>query len=410
MTGFFLGAALLLLLAAALVLWRRDGKPRAADRDDPNLGWYQQRREELEGAVAGASGAPADASETLLEDARLRLLEDGALAGRAQVAAGARRFPAWLLVLGIVLFPALIYVQTGALEDVLIQRELSSITPEDGDAAREALLQRIEKRSAQRLDNLQYLSLLGRLYMAAEDYPAASRSFEALVAQAPEDPQALALVAQARFLAAGRQLDEGAQLFAERALAVDPDQRTALGLLGMASFEREAYGAAVSYWTRLQALEEPGSAGFQMLGEVIDVALSRGQLAGDQLAVTPAGQESDADAPGVSVVISLGEELSADPQATVFVFARRADASGGMPIAVRRLQAADLPATLRLGDADTMAGQRLSDVQSVRVTAQLSANGQPGEANALYVGASDPVSPMDPASEVVIQLLPPARS
>jgi cytochrome c-type biogenesis protein CcmH len=64
-----------------------------------------------------------------------------------------------------------------------------------------------------------------------------------------------------------------------------------------------------------------------------------------------------------------------------------------MPIAVRRLRAADLPLTLRLSDSDAMAGQRLSEAGPVQVSAQLSANGQPGAANALFSGAAaDPVA------------------
>jgi cytochrome c-type biogenesis protein CcmH len=62
-----------------------------------------------------------------------------------------------------------------------------------------------------------------------------------------------------------------------------------------------------------------------------------------------------------------------------------------MPIAVRRLTAAELPVTLRLSDADSMAGQVLSDAGDVVVSAQLSRNGQPGEANAPISAAPNPV-------------------
>jgi cytochrome c-type biogenesis protein CcmH len=164
-----------------------------------------------------------------------------------------------------------------------------------------------------------------------------------LAQKAPEDPQALAMAAQARFLAADRQLDGEAQLLAERALAVDPGQRTALGLLGMASFENEAYAAAINYWGRLQAQEAPGSPGYDMLEQVIAVAAERGGLS----TAVVAAPTVDESAPGISVSLALPEDHQTDPQAVVFVFARRAGAQGGMPIAVRRLQAAQLPLTLR---------------------------------------------------------------
>lgn len=379
MIGFFLGVGGLCFLAAAILLIHKQSVPRAADASDPNLGWYVQRETELHGEDA-----------KLLDDARLRLLEDAdapalnSPSPAPNTLLGSRNLALALLV-SVLAIAGFLYQQTGSLEDVLIYEELSQLTPQDSDATREALLQRIAARSRQKEDNLQYLGLLGQLYMAGEDFPAARESFGLLAEKAPEDPQALAMAAQARFLAADRQLDMDAQLLAERALAVDPAQRTALGLLGMASFENGAYGAAINYWSRLQAQEAPGSPGYEMLAQVIARAQERGGVVIDAAPVLNAVDGT----PGVSVVLAAEESL--DPNAVVFVFARRAGAQGGMPIAVRRLQGADLPTTLRLSDGDSMAGQLLSDAGEVVVSAQVSANGQPGLANAVFSGTAEPV-------------------
>jgi len=259
---FFAGACLLLLVAAAVLLRRRVQAPRAADADDPNLAWYRSRSEELE-----------DADPQLVEEARLRLLEDGVEAGayRSDTRRGRlSTIAVWML---LAVGAGVVYWQTGALEDVLIYRQLENIRPEDGEAARVALLGRIARRSEARPDNLQYLGLLGRLYMAGEDFGAAAEAYGRLAQAAPEDPQALAMAAQARFLAADRVLDPTAQLYAERALAVDPRQRTALGLLGMASFERGAYAAATNYWERLLAMEDPASPAYEMLDGVVGIQI-----------------------------------------------------------------------------------------------------------------------------------------
>ncbi|WP_439100543.1 c-type cytochrome biogenesis protein CcmI [Congregibacter sp.] len=378
MTGFLLGAAVLCVIAAAFLLSRRNTAPRAADGSDPNLGWYAQREAELQGE-----------DEKLLDDARLRLLEDAAAAeGNAPApGSGGRRLGVFLL-LAVVFSAGLIYQQTGSLEDVLIYEELSELTPQDSDATREALLARIAARSRAREDNLQYLGLLGQLYMAGEDYAPAREAFGLLAEKAPEDPQALAMAAQARFLAADRQLDADAQLLAERALAVDPEQRTALGLLGMASFEEGLYGAAINYWGRLQAQEAAESPGYEMLAQVIAVARERGGIApGNQ---APQGAEDRG--PGISVALDLPGEEPLDPRAIVFVFARPVGARGGMPIAVRRFQAGQLPTRLRLSDGDSMAGQLLSEAGEVVVSAQISLNGQPGVANAAFTGVGQPVT------------------
>jgi cytochrome c-type biogenesis protein CcmH len=391
-SGFIAGAVVFLILGAGIILLRRGEGLRPADAQDPNLDWYRQRELELQ--------AVDTEGEQLLEDAQLRLLEDGTSNARDPLAPAKSAVPRLALVLVVVVLSSLIYLRTGSIEDVMIFHELNALTPEDGEAARTALLGRIQARSEARPDNLQYLSLLGRLYMAAEDFPAASDSFGRLADKAPEDPQALALAAQARFLAADRTLDSKAQLLAEQALAVDPEQRTALSLLGMASFERGAFGAAVNYWERLQAFEAPGSSSYQVLGDVIALARERGGLEVDT--AQPAQESSAAQGPGISVALSLAGEAP-DPQATVFVFARPAD-RGGMPVAVRRLRAADLPVTLRLVDGDAMAGQLLSEAGAVLVSAQLSANGQPGMANALFSGVAGPVTAGGTDATVSIEL------
>ena len=415
MTGFLLAALALFLLALGILAWRRDG-PRDADRDDPNLHWYRQRARELgEGAGygnnEGAEPGNEPGNEALREEARLRLLEDTlpdarpATAADSSAAAGLGRVP--LLALGAVLLllSAAIYRHTGALEDVLIHRDLARLKPGDGALARARLMQRIAARSAAREDNLQYLDLLGQLHMADENYRAASAHFARLAARAPQDPRAQAMAAQAQFLAAGRVLDDRARLLAERALAVDPRQRTALGLLGMAAFEAGSYRVAASYWERLQAQETPASPAYKMLGDVLALARQRGGL------VAPADEAAPLDktaagghSAGISVSLAFAEGVAAEPGATVFVFARPASARGGMPIAVRRLSAGDLPLTLRLSDADSMAGQLLSAAGAVRVSAQLSVNGQPGLANARLSGAAGPVAVGGAEASVTIVL------
>lgn len=410
MSGFLLAALALFLLALGILAWRRDG-PRDADRDDPNLHWYRQRARELgEGAGHGNNEGAEPGNEALRAEARLRLLEDTLPDARPATAAdssaaGLGRAP--LLALGAVLLllSAAIYRHTGALEDVLIHRDLARLKPGDGAPARARLMQRIAARSAVREDNLQYLDLLGQLHMADENYRAASAHFARLAARAPQDPRAQAMAAQAQFLAAGRVLDDRARLLAERALAVDPRQRTALGLLGMAAFEAGSYRAAASYWERLQAQETPASPAYKMLGDVLALARQRGGLVAPADAAAPLDKTAaGGHSAGISVSLAFAEGVAAEPGATVFVFARPAAARGGMPIAVRRLSAGDLPLTLRLSDADSMAGQLLSAAGAVRVSAQLSVNGQPGLANARLSGAAGPVAVGGAEASVTIVL------
>jgi cytochrome c-type biogenesis protein CcmH len=260
----------------------------------------------------------------------------------------------------------------------------------------------IRARIEQRPENLEYTVLLGRFAMQEQDYASAVRYFDALVAAAPGDAAALAYAAQASYLAAGRQLDNPARLRAEQALAVDPHQRTALGLLGMASFEQGQYRAAVAYWERLLAVEPPGSPSHQMIASVIDTA--RGRLTG------AGGPQAAAASVGVTIEVSLPEGAAIDPAATVFVLARDGAGNSRMPIAVQRVSAGQLPLSVRLDDGNSMAGQKISSYEAVRVEVQVSPDGTPGAAKATWLGQAGPLTPGGSSAPVAIQLSPNPQS
>ena len=206
---------------------------------------------------------------------------------------------------------------------------------------------------------------------------------------------------------------------AEQALAIDPHQRTALGLLGMAAFEQQQYRAAISYWQRLLVVEQPGSDGARMIASVIETARQRLVATGElpdtaAVAVADTGIDSGATAeitageatPGVTVRVELPQGAELAPSDTVFVLARNADSDSRMPIAVQRLQAAQLPLTLRLDDSNSMAGQKLSGTESIVVVVQVSPNGTPGEASATWLGKGGPLAPSLDLAPVEIVLQP----
>ena len=394
MTVFIVGSTLLVLLSGAFFLFpKRYSGGADEDLERANLEWFRLRQREL--AREGA--------EDLAEDAQLRLLEDeqasAAPAAAAKVSQGG--FPGWLLLIGIALFSAGLYYKTGSVQDVLITRELRSLDENSTPEQMQALMQSIERRAAQRPQNLDYTALLGRFYMGQQDYARATALYDELSVAAPQDAQALAYAAQASYLAAGRVLDDGARMRAEQALAIDPHQRTALGLLGMASYEQQQYRAAIEYWQRLVAMEPPGSETARMIGGIIEQAR---QELGEP--AEPAAEVAQAASVGVTVSVSLPDGADVGPGDTVFVLARNAESDSHMPIAVHRLQGSELPLVLRLHDSNSMAGQKLSETPSVLVLVQVSPGGQPGEANATWTGQAGPLAPSVGGDTVAIVLQP----
>lgn len=397
MNAFFMACIALLMFSGLFYLLpsRRKGAVEE-DLARANLEWFRLRQAEL--AQEGA--------EDLQEDARLRLLEDE----QSEDAAGpatAASFPSWILFPIVALLSVVLYYSLGSWPDVVISEQLQGLDDVTGDAEMAQLIQSIETRSAQRPDNLHYLSLLGRFYMGRKEYDRAAHAYGRIADEVPEDAQALALAAQAEFLAAGRQLSDGARLRAEQAVAADPHQRTALGLLGMASFEQGQYRAAIEYWQRLLTTEPPNSESGRMIAEVIETARARlGESAPEATRPVPAGHPvvAAAGGAGITVQVSLPDGAVVDPSHTVFVLARNADTGSRMPIAVQRLVASQLPLTLRLDDSNSMAGQKLSQTPSVIVAVQVSADGRPGEAGASWLGQAGPLAPSVDAEPVEILL------
>ena len=242
--------------------------------------------------------------------------------------------------------------------------------------------------------------------MTRGNHPAAEDAYRKLAEKAPTDARAAAMAAQASYLSAGRELTADAQRLAERALSIDPLQRTALGLLGMAAFEQSQYRAAINYWQRLREIEDPGSPGAEMLDDVIATARSR---LGDDV-VAPAVVAPRADKAGGDLALLVRIERPADAGLsngdTVFVLARGAQSQSRMPIAVQRLRGADLPATVRLDDSNSMAGQTLSGAGPLRVFVQVSPDGTPGAENASFTGVSDTVTASVGEQTVSIELMP----
>ena len=383
MTLFFwvFSSALILLAAAFIVFLPRWWQRRAVP--ESNADWLRLRRREL-----------ADSAPELLEEAALRVMEDGLTPGTVETTLPARYALARPVggVLALAALVALLYVKLGSLEDVSISTALEGL---EGASPGEisALIERIQRRAEQRPDNADYSLLLGEYHLSANEPIRALVYFDRLIAAGATSPDILGKAAQAEFLSADRELSNRARSRAEQALAMDPMAPAALATLGMAAFELADFAAAVRYWETLRSLEPEGSPGYQMLSQVIERARSELQESGIAPDISV----------GLKVEVSLTDTVVVNEGATVYVFARPALQQGGMPIAVVRQAVTAWPLTVTLEDRHSMAGQKLSSFTAVSVEVQISANGQPGRENSVAWGAVDsaPVGASDPITVVL---------
>ena len=399
MTAFYAAMSLLTVLAIGLLLVPRWQQRRW--QGESNLDWLALRQGELNDVVG-------EDRQALSRDAELRILDESSGAESEQVLpnggtfAGGRR-GVLLLIAVVVIAPILLYFNLGAIEDVRIAEALEGM--QDASPAEvQRLLSDIEERSAAKPGNVEYLSLLGEYYTAQNAHVRALEIYEQLLLEFPESAELLARAAQAEYLKGERQLTDRARRRAEAALAINPEQRSALGTLGMAAFEAGQYARALQYWEQLLAFEAPGTPGYQMLTTIIAEARTRGGLA-DAPAVLAIEAEPSLSV-GVTVAVAMPEGVTA--QGTVFVIARPSGGAQRMPTAAVRRSASELPFAVRLDDTSSMAGQKISALSLIDVEVQLSETGQPGRANASWLANAANIEPTEDAEiQLVLEVAAP---
>jgi cytochrome c-type biogenesis protein CcmH len=384
MIEFWLSAGLLLLAALAFLLiplLRGRNAQAEEDRTALNVTLYQERVQELEGEhQAGIlSAAQLQAGR---DDAARELLTDtaGAEVG-GKVGILGRKVP----LTAALLMPLLgygLYLHWGAIDDVERARTFA-----EQPQSIEEMTARLEASVQDNPESAEGWYFLGRTYMAQERAGEAAKAFERAVGIAGREPELLGQWAQALYFAGSKQWTEQLQALTDEALKADPAEATSLGLLGIAAYESERFAEAIGFWERLVAVlpeQDPSRQAIQG-----GIARAREQL--DPQAATQAPPAATS-ARGLTVQVDLAAALKdqVQPSDSVFIFAR-ATSGPPMPLAVKRLTVADLPAEVNLSDSDAMMPQlKLSGFAQVQLVARISRSGNATAGE--WVGRSQPLA------------------
>lgn len=385
MTDFWLAAGLLLLVAFAFLLIPvlRGRKAQAEeDRTALNVALYQERIAELEGEHSAGVLSDAQLEAGRAEAARELLADTEGAEGN-----GVTRLGRAVPLLAALLVPLLgfgLYLHWGASDKVALTREFAQMP-----RSIEERTARLEQAVKAQPDSPEAWYFLGRTYMTQERPTEAAGAFERAAALTGRQPEVLGQWAQALYFAGERRWTPELQALTDEALKGDPEEVTSLGLLGIAAFEEQRFKDAIGYWERLVAVlpaEDPSRAAIQ---GGIERARARLQEGGEAGADKPAAGQAG---PALKVRVELAAALrdKVQPGDSVFVFAR-ASSGPPMPLAVKRLRVADLPAEVELSDADAMMPQlKLSAFPEVQLVARVSRAGD--ATNGEWIGRSEPLA------------------
>lgn len=372
-TGFFLGAAALLLIVLAILvrpLLRQPNASDSVDRRQANLDILRDELREL--AKSHADGALGDSDfAQARQELQRRLLEEVAPEENAMPPTPRSRGwrTATALLVALPLAAAGGYAVLGnpqALDPMHTQARMSS-------QEIDVLLQRLVDRLKANPDDTQGWIVLARSYKALGRFAESAEAFARVGPALEADAALLSDYAGALAQANGGRFDGKPDELIARALKIDPNDPQTLFTAGAAANERQDFAAVTDYWGRLLLQVEPGSEDARFLESALNKAQEALGVGGK-----PSGKAPAAGAPAIAGEVVLGGKLAAQakPDDVVFIFARAADGSSRMPLAVVRVRVADLPFRFRLDDSTGMpGGQKLSEAQTVIVEARIAKAG-----------------------------------
>lgn len=249
-------------------------------------------------------------------------------------------------------------------------------------------------------DDLQGWLMLAQTSTMQHDLKTARDAFDHVLKLDANNTQAMVGWAESDSMLRPDHLVTGrAQELLKRAVLLQPDSQRGLWLLGISQFQQGNYADAAATWRLLQPQLEPGSAVAKSVATQIGVADARAGGAPASSSSTTAAATAP-KAASLQVEVSLAPALKDKlaPGDTLFVYAR-APNGPPMPLAVARLNAAQLPAKVTLDDAMAMTPSRkLSSVRKVFVGARITHSGQPLAQAGDLEGDAGVVSVNDPST------------
>jgi len=245
-------------------------------------------------------------------------------------------------------------------------------TGASGQSDVEDMVASLAKRLENNPDDLDGWKMLARSYSTLGDYNAAVLAFERVVElEQSQNAQSLVDLGAAMMARDNAPIEGRTSALFESALAIEPNNPSALFYAGIAALNRGNTDLAADRWEILLGLNPPAE-----IRSLLEQRIA--EWRGEPL---PAMQTPAVERPGsvvtAEVLVSEVAAQSLPAEATVFIIARDPE-QPSPPIAVTRRMLSELPGVVELGDGDSMIpGRTLSAFAEFEIVARVSLSGQP---------------------------------
>ncbi|WP_394127197.1 c-type cytochrome biogenesis protein CcmI [Vibrio hepatarius] len=401
MTLFWIASVILIaisILLIALPFIKKKSNNDEQLRDELNKAFYKDRLSELEeeadeGLVENQQDLIDDLKQSLLDD----IPADEKKHDESNTSALAVIIPSALLVIGLSYG---LYFKFGASDDVQQWQEVSDnlpalskklMSPEGAELSEDEMSDlslALRTRLHYQPDDSTGWLLLGRIALANRTIDTAIGAMKKAYDIESDNPDIMLGYAQALMLSQDDVDQDKARRLLGKLVQDDYVDLRVFSLLAFDAYERKDYPAAVRYWSIMQQMIGPQDTRYEMLSRSIENAQKQmGQQVGT-------GQS-------VSVTINVGDQVSADPNASLIVSVHTADGSP-MPVAAARYPLGTFPRTVVLDDGNSMLQDRkLSSLESLMVRVRIDSDGNVATKDGDWFGESEAVKMGEPV-EVMI--------
>jgi len=212
----------------------------------------------------------------------------------------------------------------------------------------------------------------GKTAFAKQEWPKAIDAFKKVLAADPNQPEAHAYLG---FILGQAGHTDGALMAFDKALSISPNLPMALWGKGMILYQlKKDYAGAREHLEKLLALMPQGEERNEIARALAEIPA--GSTGSQQPAVPTSAKPSRSAQLSGTITIDPKLKEKVDANAVLFIIARPAGASGGPPLAVKKVDRPAFPLAYSLGSENVMM-QGTPFTGKVAITARLDRDGNP---------------------------------
>lgn len=297
------------------------------------------------------------------------------------------------LLIPVIAIP--VYLKTGNpafTQELDSKKAVAQAVPRNADGTPDidTMVAGLQKKLEADPNNAEGWYMLGRSYMVLKRFPDAVSSFDRALKIKPESASIMLSLADSLAMLNKGEITGRPIKLINKALELEPDNLTALWLGGMAERQQGNYLTAIERWKKVLTLisdpserQEVNSLIAEATKQLTPVQKTEVDRKEPVAVANVTNQEKVPDtkmtSAGITVTISLSDEMKSKVEPTDFVFIYAKAMSGPpMPLAAAKVQVKDLPAEILLNDEMAMIpSMKLSSFSEVVVGARVSKSGQP---------------------------------